>query len=48
MQTTELGFNYEELFEMALSLEIVDDADEYYLDIEELQEMLSDYAGDVL
>ena len=48
MQTTELGFTYEELFEIALSLELVDDGDEYYLDIEELQEMLSDYAGDTL
>ena len=48
METTELGFTYEELFEIALSLEIVDDGDEYYIDIEELQELLSDYAGNVL
>lgn len=48
METTELGFTYEELFEVALGLELVNDGDEYYIDIEELQEMLSDYAGDVL
>ena len=48
MQTTELGFTRKELFEMALSLEIVDDGDEDNLDIEELQEMLSDFAGNVL
>lgn len=48
MQTTDLGFTYEELFETALSLELVNDGDECYLDIEELQEMLSDYAGDTL
>ena len=48
MKTTELGFTYEELFEIALSLELVNDGDEYYIDIEELQEMLSDYAGNVL
>ena len=45
MQTTALGFTYEELFEIALSLEIVNDGDEYYVDIEELQELLSAYAG---
>lgn len=38
MKTTELGFTYEELFEIALSLEIVNDGDE--LDLEELQELL--------
>ena len=48
MQTTKLGFTYEELFEIALSLELVNDGDEDCLDIEELQEMLSDYAGDIL
>ena len=48
METTELGFTYEELFEVALSIELVNDGDEYYIDIEELQEMLSDYAGDAL
>lgn len=48
METTELGFTYEELFEMALSLEIVNDGDEYYLDIEELQELLSNFAGDAI
>ena len=48
MQTTELGFTYQELFEIALSLEIVNDGDENSLDIEELQELLSDYAGDCL
>ena len=48
METTELGFTYEELFEVALDLELVNDGDEYYIDIEELQEMLSDYAGDAL
>ena len=46
MQTTELGFSYEELFEMALSLEIVDDGDE--IELEDLQELLSSFAGDVL
>jgi hypothetical protein len=46
METTQLGFTYEELFEIALSLEIVNDGDE--LDLEELQELLSSYAGDVL
>jgi len=45
-KTTELGFTYEELFEVALSLEIVDDGDE--LDIEELQDLLSAFAGDIL
>ena len=48
METTKLGFTYEELFETALSLELVNDEDEYFLDIEELQELLSDYAGNVL
>ncbi len=48
METTKLGFTYEELFEMALSLEIVEEDDEYYLDIEELQEMLSNHAGNIL
>ena len=48
MQTTELGFTFAELFETALSLELVNDGDEDCLDIEELQEMLSDFAGDVL
>ena len=48
MTTTELGFTYEELFEMALSLEIVNDGDEYYIDIEELQELLSDFTGDLV
>lgn len=46
MQTTELGFTHAELFEMALSLEIVDDGDE--IDLEDLQELLSSFAGDVL
>jgi len=46
MQTTELGFTHAELFEMALSLEIVDDGDD--IDIEELQDLLSDFAGDIL
>lgn len=45
METTELGFTYKELFETALSLEIVNDCDERCLDLEELQELLSDYAG---
>lgn len=45
-KTTELGFTHAELFEVALSLEIVDDGDE--LDIEELQDLLSDFAGDIL
>ena len=48
METTELGFTYEELFEIALSIELVNEGDEYYLDIEELQELLSNYAGDIL
>lgn len=46
MQTTELGFTHAELFETALSLEIVDDGDE--IDLEDLQELLSSFAGDVL
>jgi hypothetical protein len=46
MKTTELGFTHAELFEMALSLEIVEDGDE--IELEELQELLSSYAGDVL
>ena len=46
MQTTELGFTHAELFEMALSLEIVEDGDE--IDLEDLQELLSSFAGDVL
>ena len=46
MQVTELGFTYPELFEMALSLELIDDGDD--LELEELQEMLSDHAGYVL
>ena len=46
MQTTELGFTHAELFEMALSLEIVDDGDE--IDLEDLQELLSSFADDVL
>ena len=46
METTELGFTYAELFEMALSLEIVDDGDE--IELEDLQELLSSFAGDVL
>ena len=45
-KTTELGFTHAELFEMALSLEIIDDGDE--LDIEELQDLLSAFAGDEL
>ena len=36
MQTTELGFTHAELFEMALSLEIVEDGDE--IELEELQD----------
>ena len=46
MQTTELGFTHEELFEMALSLEIVDDGDE--IELEDLQELLSSFAGDLI
>ena len=46
MKTTELGFTHAELFEMALSLEIVEDGDE--IDLEDLQELLSSFAGDVL
>ena len=46
MQTTELGFTYDELFEMALSLEIVDDGDE--IDLEDLQELLSSFSGDLI
>ena len=46
MQTTELGLTHAELFEMALSLEIVDDGDE--LDIEDLQDLLSDFAGNLI
>ena len=46
MKTTELGFTHAELFEMALSLEIVKDGDE--IDLEDLQELLSSFAGDVL
>ena len=45
-ETTELGFTYAELFETALSLEIVNDGDEF--DLEELQELLSSFAGDVI
>ena len=45
-QTTPLGFTHAELFETALTLEIVEDGDE--LDLEELQELLSAYAGDEL
>ena len=43
-KTTELGFTHAELFEMALSLEIVNDGDE--IDLEDLQELLSAFAGD--
>ena len=43
-KTTELGFTHAELFEMALSLEIVNDGDE--IDLEDLQELLSSFAGD--
>ena len=43
-KTTELGFTHAELFEMALSLEIIDDGDE--IDLEDLQELLSSFAGD--
>jgi hypothetical protein len=43
-KTTELGFTHAELFEMALSLEIVDDGDE--IELEDLQELLSSFAGD--
>ena len=46
MKTTELGFTHAELFEMALSLEIVEDGDE--IELEDLQELLSSFAGDVL
>ena len=46
MQTTELGFTHAELFEMALSLEIVDDGDE--IDLEDLQELLSSFSGDLI
>ena len=43
-KTTELGFTHAELFEIALSLEIIDDGDE--IDLEDLQELLSAFAGD--
>ena len=43
-KTTELGFTHAELFEIALSLEIVNDGDE--IDLEDLQELLSAFAGD--
>ena len=43
-KTTELGFTHAELFEMALSLEIVDDGDE--IELEDLQELLIAFAGD--
>lgn len=45
-QNTELGFTHAELFETALILEIVNDGDE--LDTEELQDLLSDFAGDLI
>ena len=45
-KTTELGFTHAELFEAALSLELIDDGDE--LDLEDLQELLSAFAGDIL
>jgi hypothetical protein len=45
-QTTPLGFTHAELFEIALSIELIEDGDE--LDLEELQELLSAHAGDVL
>jgi hypothetical protein len=45
-QTTPLGFTHAELFEIALTIELVEDGDE--LDLEELQELLSAYAGDEL
>ena len=45
-KTTELGFTHAELFEVALSLELIDDGDE--LDLEELQDLLSAFAGDIL
>jgi hypothetical protein len=46
METTELGFTKTELFEMALSLELIYDDEE--LSLEELQDMLSSFAGDIL
>ena len=46
METTELGFTKAELFEMALSLELIYDDEE--LSLEELQDMLSSFAGDIL
>ncbi len=46
METTELGFTKKELLEVALTLELVQDGEE--LTLEELQDMLSEYAGDVL
>jgi len=46
METTELGFTKAELFETALSLELIHDGEEPTL--EELQGMLSDFAGDIL
>lgn len=42
MQTTELGYSYAELFEMALSLEIVEDGDE--IELEDLKELLNTFA----
>ena len=45
-KTTELGFTHAELFEVALSLELIDDGDE--IDLEDLQDLLSAFAGDEL
>ena len=46
METTELGFTKEELFETALSFGLVHDGED--LSLEELQDMLSSFAGDIL
>lgn len=46
MQTTELGFTHAELFETALTMGLVEVGEE--IELEDLQELLSDYAGNVL
>lgn len=46
METTELGFTKAELLETALSIELIDDGED--LSLEELQDMLSSFAGDIL
>lgn len=46
MQTTELGFTHAELFETALTMDLVEVGEE--IELEDLQELLSDYAGNVL